>query len=294
VQKRWQLGLLIGVGLLAAGLIVPHVRSRSQEKATPASAPALEYKVLGLENSTVYYLTIPPKGYAIRPFLAEAALTVEQVAKQTKAIAVINAGFFDPVNQKTTSTVVIDGREVANPQDNERLVNNPKLSGYLGAILNRSEFRVYQCGTQIKYGIGFRSEAIPFGCQLSQAVGGGPQLLPTNTAQQEGFTDYAKGELIRDAIGSKQPNARTAIGLKADGSVVWVVVAQTKAQNSGMTLDELADFMKRLGVTSALNLDGGTSSSLYTRSEAVYGKRDEAGQPIRRAVKSLLLLGSSQ
>jgi exopolysaccharide biosynthesis protein len=58
----------------------------------------------------------------------------------------------------------------------------------------------------------------------------------------------------------------------------------------GMTLDELADFMKRLGITSALNLDGGTSSSLYAQGKAVYGKRDDFSQPIKRAVKSMLVL----
>jgi hypothetical protein len=234
-------------------------------------------------------LTITP-GFMVRPFLAQTTLTVEQVAAKTKAIAVMNAGFFDPINQKTTSTIAIDGQIVANPKDNERLVNNPKLSPYLSAILNRSEFRVYQCGNQVGYGIEFRSAPIPRGCLLSHAVGGGPQLLPQNTSQQEGFTAYSKGELIRDAIGSKQTNARTAIGLKPDGSVVWVMVAQTAVQPSGMTLDELAGFMKRLGVTSALNLDGGTSSSLYVQDKAIYGKRDEVGQPIKRAVKSVLLL----
>ncbi len=289
MQKHWQLGLWISVGLWAGVLIIPHIRSRAEQNAAPALVPVLAYSVLDRGNSTVYALTIPP-GYTIRPFWAKTALTVEQVAKQTKASAIINAGFFDPINQKTTSTVVIDGREVANPQDNERLVNNPTLSGYLSAILNRSEFRVYQCGTQVKYDIGFRSAPIPSGCQLSQAVGGGPQLLPKSTAQQEGFTDYAKGELIRDAIGGHQPNARTAIGLKPDGSVDWVMVAQTKEKGSGMTLDELADLMKQLGVTSALNLDGGTSSSLYAQGEAVYGKWDDSGQPMKRAVKSLLLL----
>jgi hypothetical protein len=283
------LGLLMGGGLLAGLLLIPHVGSRSKPKV--ADVLPLEYKVLERSDCVVYTLAIPRDlHYTIRPFLAETVLTVEQAAQRTGAIAVLNAGFFDPLNQKTTSMVVIDGREVANPKDNERLVNNPKLSSYLSAILNRSEFRVYQCETQVKYGIGFRSEPIPSGCQLSQAVGGGPQLLPKNTSQQEGFTDYAKGELIRDAIGSKQPNARTAIGVKPDGSVVWVMVAQTKAQNSGMTLDELADFMKRLGVTSAVNLDGGTSSSLYAQGKAVYGKRDESGQPIKRGVKSALLL----
>jgi exopolysaccharide biosynthesis protein len=52
--------------------------------------------------------------------------------------------------------------------------------------------------------------------------------------------------------------------------------------------------MKRLGVTSALNLDGGTSSSLYAQGEAVYGKQNETGQPIKRAVKSALLLKKSK
>ncbi|WP_404786697.1 phosphodiester glycosidase family protein [Altericista sp. CCNU0014] len=289
MQKLWVLGLSIGGALLAGLLLNPHVRSRSGEKV--AAVPALQYEVLKRSGSTVYTLAIPrDRRYAIRPFVAEGILTVGQVAERTGAIAAINAGFFDPVNQKTTSAIAIDGREVANPRDNERLVDNPKLSGYLSAILNRSEFRVYQCGTQVDYGIEFRSAAVPPGCQFRQAVGGGPQLLPNDTSQQEGFTAYDNGELIRDAIGSKQRNARTAIGLKPDGSVVWVMVAQTKARDSGMTLDELADFMKRLGVTSALNLDGGTSSSLYAQGKAAYGKRDETGQPIERAVKSVLLL----
>jgi hypothetical protein len=287
VKKLWQLGLLMGVGLLVGLLIVPHT-SRTRSDAQVASVPP-RYEAIATAGYVAHTLTIAP-GFTIRPFLAQTTLTVEQVAAKTKAIAVINAGFFDPINQKTTSTIAIDGQIVASPKDNERLVNNSKLSPYLSAILNRSEFRIYQCGSRVQYGIEFRSAPIPRGCLLSQAVGGGPQLLPKNTSQQEGFTAYAKGELIRDAIGGAQPNARSAIGLKPDGSVVWVMVAQTAAQSSGMTLDALAGFMKRLGVTSALNLDGGTSSSLYVRDKAIYGKRDEAGQPIKRAVKSALLL----
>jgi Phosphodiester glycosidase len=286
VKNLWRWGLLISVGLLTGILVIPHVGTRSQ---TQVAAIPPQYEVSQTGGYVAHVLTIG-RGYTVRPFLAETVQTIEQVAVKTKAIAVINAGFFDPTNQKTTSTVLIDSREVANPKDNERLVKNPRLSPYLSAILNRSEFRVYQCGPQVRYGIEFHSEPISGDCRLAQAVGGGPQLLPKNTSQQEGFTAYAKGELIRDAIGGTQPNARSAIGLKPDGSVVWVMVAQTRAQTSGMTLDELANFMKGLGVKSALNLDGGTSSSLYVRDKAIYGKQNEAGQPIKRAVKSVLLL----
>jgi hypothetical protein len=287
VKNLWRWGLLIGVGLLTGALIIPHVGTRSQTRQVAALPP--QYEAISTPGYVAHTLTITP-GFTVRPFLAQTTLTVEQVVAKTKAIAVMNAGFFDPINQKTTSTIAIDGQIVASPKDNERLVKNPKLVPYLSAILNRSEFRVYQCGAQVEYGIEFRSAPIPRGCLLSQAVGGGPQLLPKNTSQQEGFTAYAKGDLIRDAIGGTQPNARSAIGLKPDGSVVWVMVAQTAAKRSGMTLDELATFMKRIGVTSALNLDGGTSSSLYVQDKAIYGKRDEAGQPIKRAIKSALLL----
>jgi exopolysaccharide biosynthesis protein len=281
----------MSVGLLVGVPIAYHVSRTGSETQMAAAAVPPRYEAISTTGYVAHVLTIG-SGFMVKPFLAQTAtLTVEQVAAKTKAIAVINAGFFDPINQKTTSAIVIDSQVAASPKDNERLVNNPKLSPYLSAILNRSEFRVYQCGPQVRYGIEFHLASIPGGCQLAQAIGGGPQLLPKNTSQQEGFTDYAKnGELIRDAIGTGQPNARSAIGLKPDGTVVWVMVAQTTAEASGMTLDELAGFMKRLGVRSALNLDGGTSSSLYVESRAIYGRHDEAGQPIKRAVKSALLL----
>jgi Phosphodiester glycosidase len=206
----------------------------------------------------------------------------------------MNAGFFDPVNHKTTSRVVIDHREVVSPRQNERLMNNPDLSSYLNAILDRSEFRQYRCGAATRYDITARSSPSPVGCELQQAIAGGPQLLPNNTAQQEGFTDYKDGKLTRDAIGMTQSNARTAIGITAEGNVVWVMIAQkvNPSGASGMTLAELAAFLKGVGVKQALNLDGGTSSSLYFNGQVHYGKLDTQGQSIPRAVKSMLVLES--
>lgn len=57
------------------------------------------------------------------------------------------------------------------------------------------------------------------------------------------------------------------MGITRDGSIVLVMVAQ-KPKNptqSGMSLPlpALADFMKSLGAQKAMNLDGGSSSSLY-------------------------------
>jgi Phosphodiester glycosidase len=293
-KKKWLWRGVFGSSTVLFLLILLLLPNRKQISNLGIAQNAIpEYKTLNYSTSVAYTLKIPKdSGYSIRPFLAETVETVAHAGQQTKAIAVMNAGFFDPVNRQTTSRVIINRREVANPRQNQRLMNNPDLSSYLDAILNRSEFRQYRCGVAIRYDITARSGPSPAGCELDQAIAGGPQLLPNSTAQQEGFIDYKNGELIRDAIGATQPNARTAIGITAEGSVVWVMIAQkvNPSGTSGMTLAQLTDFLRGIGVKQALNLDGGTSSSLYFNGQAHYGKLDAQGQAIPRAVKSMLLL----
>ena len=60
---------------------------------------------------------------------------------------------------------------------------------------------------------------------------------------------------------------RTAVGVSDNGSkLILVVVDGRKPERSvGMSLDELADLMLRLGCDDALNLDGGGSSTLVLR-----------------------------
>ncbi len=169
-------------------------------------------------------------------------------------------------------------------------MNNPNLKPYLSKIFNRAEFRRYQCGDTVTYDIVLHNESPLAGCQLLDAVGGGPGLLPEITSEQEGFVDKSNG---RDAIGTNQPSSRSAVGISDDGNIVLVMVAQkpnVRLAKSGMTLPELADFMKTLGVKKAMNLDGGSSSSLYYNGKTVYGKLNILRKPIQRPVKSVLLV----
>lgn len=132
------------------------------------------------------------------------------------------------------------------------------------------------------------NELPPTGCQLVDTIGGGPQLLPKLTAQEEGFLDKQK---LRDPLGTGQPNARTAVGIAPGNSIILVMVAQ-KPNNpkTGMSLPELASFMKTLGVEKAMNLDGGSSSSLYYQGKSFYGKVDLKGNIVKRPVKSVLMV----
>lgn len=55
---------------------------------------------------------------------------------------------------------------------------------------------------------------------------------------------------------------RTAIGITRDNHLLLVVVDGRQSSSGGMTLDELAAFMVRLGAVQAMNCDGGGSSEM--------------------------------
>ena len=72
------------------------------------------------------------------------------------------------------------------------------------------------------------------------------------------------------------------------------MAAQKKelGQNSGLSLPELADFMRSQGIQDALNLDGGSSSGMYYQGQIFLGKLTAKGEPVVRSVKSVLVLRS--
>ncbi|MEO1095331.1 MAG: phosphodiester glycosidase family protein [Cyanobacteria bacterium J06638_28] len=255
--------------------------------------PAINYTVHQLASSDVHVVTIPPDaGYVMRVDISDRLQPLPTFARENGAIAAINAGFFDPNNGLTTSHITVDGQVVANPQQNPRLMENPDLAPYLNAILNRSEFRIYNCEGQVLYDITLHAAPYPANCTLSQAIGAGPQLLPRLTGYEEGFlANNDAGEVVRDAIGSQSRNARSAIGLRADGTVVLAMAGQraADANASGLTLTELQQFLQEdLALVKALNLDGGSSAGLFYQGESIHGRFDQQGLPIERPIKSVL------
>jgi hypothetical protein len=290
-QNLLRLMLLLMVGMGGCGQRSP---KPPRAAATPvASPPMIGYEVRSVGQSQVHIVVIPlGRAFTIKPALADGVDTVERLAKQNQAIAAINGGYFDPVNQKSASFVTLKGRVIANPQNNERLINNQQLAPYLSRILDRAAFRRYQCNKETRYDIAAGSQSAPVGCDLIDELGAGPLLLPQIQLEQEAFVELSGGVVVRDPLGSEQPNARSAVGVKADGSVIWVLVAQRSEEpyRSGMSLPMLASFMKSLGAVKAMNLDGGTSSALYFQGKVHYGKVNAAGDRVWRPIKSILLV----
>ncbi|HVU58819.1 MAG TPA: phosphodiester glycosidase family protein [Puia sp.] len=64
---------------------------------------------------------------------------------------------------------------------------------------------------------------------------------------------------------------RTAVGRKADGTILLFVVDGRAAESAGMSIPELQRAMRWLGCTDAINLDGGGSSAMYVKGEPYNG-----------------------
>ena len=72
-----------------------------------------------------------------------------------------------------------------------------------------------------------------------------------------------KGAEVRGA--SSGLNPRTAIGQRADGAVLMLVIDGRQASSLGATYSDLIKVMVEYGAVNAINLDGGSSSLMYYR-----------------------------
>lgn len=92
--------------------------------------------------------------------------------------------------------------------------------------------------------------------ELAHAIGGGPRLVKDG---RKHIT--AAPERFRPDVYAGTPS-RTAVGITEEGRLLLVVAeGATVTERCGMTLDDLASVMIKLGARDAMNLDGGGSST---------------------------------
>lgn len=83
-------------------------------------------------------------------------------------------------------------------------------------------------------------------------------------------------------------NPRTAIGYIGDNHYVLVVADGRTSESEGLSLLELAEFMKGLGCTQAYNLDGGGSSTMYYNGEVINNPTTNGSTISERNVSDIL------
>lgn len=221
--------------------------------------------------------------YNVSPYISKSLERVESVAQKVNAIAAINAGYFDPKNEKTISYVIKDGKIKLDPTKNKNLTQNIELKPHLPKILNRAEFRVLKCKDQTKYDITYHYETQPKGCSILHSIQAGPMLYPKMELEKEFFTLTKKRKIIRTSAGIFNKYPRSAIGLK-DNQIFIVATSQDKKIN----IRELQNIFKKLKVDKAMAFDGGSSTSLYFND----GNKKTVINPSSssRKVKSLLVI----
>ena len=97
-----------------------------------------------------------------------------------------------------------------------------------------------------------------------------------------GFGDIFENGHARSGLDNTTRASRTAIGVKADGTVVMLMVDGRQAPYSvGMTMAEVAASMEALGCVEAVNLDGGGSSTFATQREGEPENETTAGLTLR-------------
>jgi exopolysaccharide biosynthesis protein len=110
-------------------------------------------------------------------------------------------------------------------------------------------------------------------------VNGSPQLVKNGKisidAKQEGF-DYSTEFYYGFGL-TRQP--RTLAGIKANGDLIFVTVDGRSPENSiGVSFHESAELLKALGAVSAINLDGGGSSTMVINGKLVNQPSDSTGE----------------
>lgn len=123
------------------------------------------------------------------------------------------------------------------------------------------------------------------------------ELLANNAKEVLSFGPalVADGEVAvteEDEVGKAMAsNPRTAIGIIDELHYVFVVSDGRTEESEGLSLLEMAEFMKGLGVTTAYNLDGGGSSTLYFNGEIINQPTTDGKSIRERSVSDIVYIG---
>lgn len=196
-----------------------------------------------------------------------------QIAKNNNAIGAINGGGFQDKGKNSTATwtgtgalptgIIISGGKLIYPKEDVNY--SQKMIGVAG-ITKDGHLVVgdHSVNELLKNGV---KEAICFG----------PTLILNGTVQ----TRDSNGR----AIDTQGANPRTAIGQRADGSILLLTIDGRQGLQMGATISDVQRVMKDQGALNAVNLDGGASTTLYYNGSVQNNPSDKFGErPIPTAI----------
>ena len=184
------------------------------------------------------------------------------------------------------------------------------IAGAHDAILavNGDYYGARETGYVIRNGVVYRSDAEPGTEVLCIYADGTMQIIdPSEVSAEElvergvwqafsfgpalienGETAVSVSEEVSKA---KTSNPRTAIGIIDANHYVFVVSDGRTDESEGLSLYQLAEFMKSLGVKCAYNLDGGGSSTMYFMGHVINQPTTTGSSIKERSVSDIVYIG---
>jgi exopolysaccharide biosynthesis protein len=182
-------------------------------------------------------------------FAKDSLIKTSAFAKQSKALAAINGGFFDMKAGGSVSFLVSDGVIIHENKPNVLSVENEMGANAIVVYDNgKGDILPTQGPTRI-----------PLLKNVEDAIVTGPLLLKNsqiNPLQKRPFNDL------------KHPRSAICLGKKE----IWLVAADGRHKEAtGLNLNDLAQFLLSCGCPQAINLDGGGSTTLYLNTKKLNG-----------------------
>lgn len=217
----------------------------------------------------------------IEPYFEVHLRTNKEVFDTTKALLVVNAGFFDPNNEQTVSYLIKDYAECLDPHRNLNLMQNEALKPYIHKILNRSELRVLEKNGEYKYDIAQHNEKPENGYRIKHSIQAGPMLIPDLKLEEEFFILKKDGKVVSESASSLKQYPRTAIGIKNNNIYILIFTSEHPA-----TLEDVAKFGQCMELEKMMSFDGGGSTSIDTDDMHIISEKSDGG----RKLKSFLIV----
>ena len=215
------------------------------------------YGTIRENGQFIAFVRYNPAGFQTTVVTAEGeqADSTSALCLKNNAVAGINGSYFDMDSLTTVTFIKDDGFITGATTGRETFRTNGAV------VLNPEDIRIEACDTTDVFE------------QDWEVLAGGPVLIDEGEA-----ATYAEGIPGWKSFYNKR-HPRSVMGKDADGGV-WLVVVDGRfpGEAEGMTIAELTDLCRKLGLTEALNLDGGGSSTLWTLAGGVLNHPCDNGQ----------------
>ena len=209
-------------------------------------------------RQTISVIKYSPKHFKTSIVQPEKLTRLSATAKASDADFGVNAGYWDVRIDKPSTFLKLNNEQLAVTADFEK----ERVDGLVCLGKNKVVLDHCKAGHESAYAKKYKN-----------ILAAGPVLIDEgkcvdHDAYTNSMVDNAGGKPVGAYYTYTKRHPRTAIGTDKKGNVYLIVVDGRSAGNAeGVTITELTKICAWIGLTDAINLDGGGSSSMWTAEE---------------------------